>query len=120
MPHADADLAVTLRADPPGTCLITASGELDYHTSQKLRACLDDALLAAGAVLVLDLSGITYCDSTGLSVLVYAHRRAEAAGALFALAGAAPGTFRLLSLAGLSRLFRSYDSAADALRALTA
>jgi anti-sigma B factor antagonist len=118
--HPDANLAVTLQADPGGPYLITASGELDYHTGPRLRACLDDAPLAAGAVLVLVLSGITYCDSTGVAVLAHAYRRAEEAGATLALAGAAPAVFRLLSFTGLDRLVRSYDSVAGALHALSA
>jgi anti-sigma B factor antagonist len=117
LPHADANLAVTTQADPAGPYLITVSGELDYHTGPQLRACLDDAPCQEG--LVLDLSGITYCDSTGVSVLVHAHRRTEAAGAPLALAGAAPEVFRLLSLTGLARFFRTYDSAATAIHALS-
>ena len=119
MAHADANLAVTSRAVQAGPCLITASGELDYHTGPQLRAALQDVPLASGAVLLLDLSGITYCDSTGVSVLAHAYRRADAAGATLALAGAAPSVFRLLSFTGLDRLFRSYDSVETALSALT-
>jgi anti-anti-sigma factor len=118
LPHADANLAITTQADSAGPCLITVSGELDYHTGPRLRACLDDAACQSG--LILDLSGITYCDSTGVSVLVHAHRRAEAAGATLALAGAAPEVFRLLSLTGLDRFLRSYDSVAGARHALRA
>ena len=118
MPHADANLAVTMQADPAGPCLITVSGELDYHTGPQLRACLDDAPCQEG--LVLDLSGITYCDSTGVSILVCAYRRTEAAGTTLALAGAAPEVFRLLSLTGLDRFFTSYDSVAGAIHALGA
>jgi len=120
LPNADANIEVTLHADPAGPYLITASGELDYHTGPRLKTFLDDAPLGSGMVLVLDLSGISYCDSTGVSVLVYAYRRAEAAGATFALAGAAPAVFRLLSFTGLDRLFRSYDSVEGALHALSA
>ena len=120
MPHPDANLAVSIAAVPAGPCLITASGELDYHTGPRLRAALEDVPLESGAVLVLDLSGITYCDSTGVSVLAHAYRRAEAAGATLALAGAAASVFRLLSFTGLDRLFRSCDSVETALSALTA
>ena len=118
MPHADANLAVTMQADPAGPCLITVSGELDYHTGPQLRACLDDAPCQSG--LVLDLSGITYCDSTGVSVLVHAHRRTEAAGVHARAGGPAPGVSRLLSLTGLDRFFTSYDSVDTAIHALTA
>ena len=119
MPHADTNLAVTSRAVPAGPCLITASGELDYHTGPRLRTALEDVPLESGDVLLLDLSGITYCDSTGVSVLAQAYRRAEATGATLALAGAAPSVFRLLTFTGLDRLFRSYDSVQAALSALT-
>ena len=118
MPHADANLAVTTQTDPAGPYLITVSGELDYHTGPQLRACLNDAPCQGG--LVLDLSGITYCDSTGVSILVHAYRRTEAAGTMLALAGAAPEVFRLLSLTGLDRFFTSYDSVDTAIHALTA
>lgn len=118
MPQADANLTVTRQADGAGPCLITVSGELDYHTGPQLRACLDDAPCQSG--LVLDLCGITYCDSTGVSVLVHAYRRTEAAGTMLALAGAAPDIFRLLTFTGLDRLFRSYDSVELALHALSA
>ncbi len=120
MPPADATLVLTVQAEPAGPCLVTAAGELDYHTGRQLRACLDDVPLRSSAVLVLDLSGITYCDSTGVSVLVHAYRRTEAAGTTLALAGAAPAIFRLLTFTGLDRLFRSYDSVDTALHALTA
>ena len=120
LPNADGNFAVTLQADPAGPCLITASGELDYHTGPRLRACVEDAPLRPGSVLVLVLSGITYCDSTGVSVLVHAYRRAQAAGVTLALAGASPEIFRLLSFTGLDRIFRSYDSVEGALHGLRA
>ncbi len=120
MPQADADLVVTLQAHPSGPCLITVSGELDYHTGPRLRACLDEAPLGPGAALVLDLSGLTYCDSIGVAVLVHGYRRAEAADTMFALAGTPADIFRLLCLTGLDRLVSSYDSVETALRALRA
>jgi anti-sigma B factor antagonist len=113
-----ANLAITLQATPAGPCLITASGELDYHTGPRLRACLDDVPLEPGAALILDLSGITYCDSTGVSVLAHAYQRTETTGAKVALAGAAPAIFRLLSFTGLDRLFPSYDTVELALHDL--
>lgn len=51
---------------------------------------------------------------------MHAYRLAEAAGTTLALAGAAPEVFRLLSLTGLDRFFRYYDSVEGAIHALTA
>ena len=55
-----------------------------------------------------------------MSVLVHAYRCTEAAGTTLALAGAAPEVFRLLSLTGLDRFFRSYDSVDKAIHAFNA
>ena len=78
MPHPDANLAVSSQAVPAGPCLITAAGELDYHTGPRLRAALEDVSLRPGAVLRLELSGVTYCDSTGESLVAHAYPRTEA------------------------------------------
>jgi anti-sigma B factor antagonist len=115
LPHADANLVITLRAEPAGPCLVTVAGELDYHTGPRLRACLDEVPLTTGGALVLDLAGLTYCDSIGMAVLVHGYQRTQDAGASFALAGTPPHTLRLLALAGLDRVFSRYDSVAAAI-----
>ena len=67
MPQADPDLAVTLHPHPGGPCLMSVSGELDYHTAARLRAGLDEVPLDQGVSLIIDLSRLAYCDSTGIS-----------------------------------------------------
>ena len=87
MPQADPDLAVTLHPHPGGPCLMSVSGELDYHTAARLRAGLDEVPLDQGVSLIIDLSRLAYCDSTGISILVSAYHRAMAAWACSRLAG---------------------------------
>ena len=118
MPQADQDLAVTLRPHPAGPCLLAAAGELDYHTAGRLRTALDELPLGEATALIIDLSGLTYCDSTGVSVLVTAYHRARAAATPLALAGMNPDITRVFRVIGLDRVFSSYDSVDAAVKAI--
>ncbi len=58
--------------------MLTVAGDIDLATSPRLREAVTAALVAEPAVLVLDLSAVTFLASTGLSVLLDAHRRGAA------------------------------------------
>jgi anti-sigma B factor antagonist len=118
VPQTDRDLAVTLRPHPAGPRLITVAGELDYHTAGRLRGALDDLPLSEAGGVIIDLSGLTYCDSTGVSVLVAAYRRARAAGRALALAGLNPDITRVFRVIGLDQVFTTYDDVEAAVRAV--
>ncbi|HLH57801.1 MAG TPA: STAS domain-containing protein [Streptosporangiaceae bacterium] len=118
MPQAEAGLVVTVRPDEGGLCLLSVAGELDYHTAPRLRAGLDEVPLDEGLALIIDLSGLSYCDSTGVSVLVGAYHRAKATGAALALAGMNSDIARVFRVIGLDQVFTSYDSVEAAARAL--
>ncbi|GAA3140352.1 STAS domain-containing protein [Planomonospora alba] len=114
----DHDLTVTLQPHPVSPLVLTVAGDLDHHTVPRLRAALDDLTLAPGAGLVIDLSGLTFCDSTGISALVSAHQRAQDAGAALALAGLDPEIIRVFRIMGLDRLFSFHDTAEKAIASL--
>ena len=119
MPQTDPDLAVTLHPHPGGPCLMSVSGELDYHTAARLRAGLDEVPLDQGVSLIIDLSRLTYCDSTGISILVSAYHRARAGGAMLALAGMNADIARVFRVIGLDQVFPSYATVDAASRALS-
>lgn len=64
-----------------GWAIVSASGEVDVATSPELLAALEDASTRSGK-LIIDLSGVTFMDSTGLGVVVQAKRAFEADDAL--------------------------------------
>jgi anti-sigma B factor antagonist len=117
--QADPDLAVTLRCQAAGPCLLSVDGELDYHTAPRLGASLDQVPMDDGVGLIIDLSALTYCDSTGMGVLVSAYHQAKAAGVGLALAGMNADIARVFRVIGLDQVFSSYDSVDAATRALT-
>ncbi len=67
--------------------------------------------------MVLDLSGLTFCDSTGITVFVTAHRRSQAAGSSLGLAGVSPAQMRVLQMVGLDEVFTFHADVDEAVRA---
>ncbi|WP_121828761.1 STAS domain-containing protein [Streptomyces sp. S1] len=108
-------LTVARRAHPSGAGVVEVEGELDQHTSPHLTEALEDVHLAPGTTLVVDLSGLTYCDSTGLTVLIGLHQRTEAARAPLVLEGLQEELLRVFSVTGLDRLFTLRATAEEAL-----
>lgn len=79
MRAAVTDLDLVLRREEHGeSTVVGVGGELDAHTAPRLQAELLEVITGGGTRLVLDLRGLTFLDSTGLGVLLAAHRRLRA------------------------------------------
>ena len=98
--------------------VVAAAGEIDITNAEGLRDALLSALNAGAAVLVADMTSTTFLDSTGVTALVRAVRRASATEATLRLAVAAPPVLRVLNLVGIDRLIEVYPSLADAVASL--
>src|SRR5215218_4693662 len=77
-------------------------GELDLAGEPRLEAAIDDAH-TAGHPLTIDLSGLTFIDSSGLRVLVRLHNRAITSGLSYRLIAGPPQVQRTFALCGLDR-----------------
>ncbi|GAA2286504.1 anti-sigma factor antagonist [Streptomyces ruber] len=97
-------LKITRRDTATGPVLHVV-GELDYDQADDLRAELDRLSLDAGQCLVVELAGLEYCDSTGITVLLAARQQTRAARADLVLAAAPPHLLRILGLLGLDQVF---------------
>src|SRR5712692_5382448 len=94
---------------------MSVHGEIDLYTVPKLQSELTAALEGGKPVrLVVDLSGVDFCDSTGVNVLLAAHRRAREAGGDLELAGPRPAVRRILQVTGLETVFTVLDDPAEA------
>ncbi|MER7004727.1 STAS domain-containing protein [Dactylosporangium sp. NPDC000555] len=86
-----------------GTITVTASGELDMTTAPELINVLRKAIHRHGPSRVdLDLTGVTFMDSTGLQVLVAANTDV---GGELRITGTSPTVHRLLQLTGVLEEF---------------
>jgi anti-sigma B factor antagonist len=93
-----------------GQAVVTTPDEIDIGNAGLLR----EALLAAAAsrrpVVIVDMSGTEFCDSTGLNVLVRAHKQAEAEGYSLRLVVRGAALTRILNVTGVGSMFEIYDS----------
>ena len=93
-----------------GATVLAVSGELDLAASPMLEAQLDEVFGDSLTQLIIDLRALEFIDSTGLSVLVKAHQRAEEAGCRFGLVNGGSQVRRLLSLTGIAERLTVADA----------
>ncbi|MCP2341684.1 STAS domain-containing protein [Actinomadura rupiterrae] len=84
---------------------IAVCGDLDIATAETLRAVFAGASGESVSRIVVDLSGVSFCDSSGLSALVDAEAAARAAGIRFTLARPHHRMAELLRITCLDRHF---------------
>jgi len=99
-----------------GSNIIAFTGEIDLESSPVAREILLKSFDISNNVIV-DLSGVTYIDSSGVASLVEALQAAKKNGSRFALAAASEPTRRVLELARLDKVFTMYDSVAEGVSA---
>ncbi|MGI9861223.1 anti-sigma factor antagonist [Moorella naiadis] len=80
-------------------------GEVDLETADRLRQELEASLdHARPEVLLLDLAGVTFMDSSGLGVILGRYRRLKKQGGKVVLARPQPQVRRLLEISGLGKI----------------
>ena len=97
-----------------GTTIVAFKGEIDLESSPAARKILLRCFENNGKVVV-DLSGVTYIDSSGVASLVEALQAAKKNGGQFSLAAVSEPTRRVLELARLDKVFTLHDSVDKAL-----
>ena len=87
--------------------LIQLSGELDHHaakdTIREVELAIDAALPKN---LVLDMEGVTFMDSSGIAVMLRAHRRMQHLGGGMGICHVPGQARRVLDAAGIGRLIK--------------
>jgi anti-anti-sigma factor len=94
--------------------VITPRGELDMASAPELEQAVMPRLQDAGWV-VLDLRSLDFIDSSGLRVVVGAHRTADERGGRFTCVRGAPGTtvHRIVEIAGIDGVIEMVDDPAE-------
>jgi len=84
-------------------------GEIDLSNVDALEVELEAALAESGQRLVVDLSGVGFCDSLGFSTMIKIWRTATTSGREFVLARPTPPVRRILEMMGISTVIPVVD-----------
>ena len=100
--------------DENGATVVAFEGDVDLESSPEARKILLDCLGRTSSLLV-DLSAVTYIDSSGIASLVESYQKARKAGGHFALVAASDSVLGVLRLSRLDKVFTMYDTLEDGL-----
>jgi len=103
-------------SEKQGASVVALTGEVDLESSPAAREILLKCLESTSKVIV-DLSEVSYIDSSGVASLVEALQAAKKNGSQFSLAAASEPTRRVLELARLDKVFTMYSSVDEGLNA---
>jgi anti-sigma B factor antagonist len=102
-----------------GVHIVNVSGEIHLSTAPSFREQLNAVIEGGGTLLVLDLSGVEFIDSTGLSVLLNGLRLIDQRHGRMALVCANPTVMRLFQITGLEATFDIVEDRAAAIARVT-
>lgn len=107
------------RGTSPCGPILELVGDLDFGSAGALRDVLRDLAMGPGQQLIVDLRGLTLCDSSGIGALIAARNQAVAADATIALAEVPEAVGRVLGIAGLNGILPVHSTVQAAQAAWT-
>jgi anti-sigma B factor antagonist len=99
------------------THVVSVRGEIDLFTAPEFKARIHDAIEAGRDVVVVDLSGTTFIDSSSLGVLISAHRRLKMRGGRLVVACDVPAVLNTFKITGLDSVLEMASTREEALAA---
>ena len=93
---------------------LALNGEIDLHESPHVKEALLPLIEAKTKRIFIDMSGVSYIDSSGLALFIEAMQRIQAYGGLFALYGLRPMVRTIFEIARLDQVFRIFPDRASA------
>jgi|SRR5215471_8351525 len=97
--------------------VVALPAEIDMANADRAGQQLGSAIAPGVRTVIADMMGTRFCDSSGISMLVRAHKQAAANGTELRLVVASAAVLRSLTLTGLSDLLPIYPSLSQALAA---
>jgi anti-anti-sigma factor len=102
--EVQAEMSLSVINRPPFT-IARLEGDLDIATTPLMRERLLSVLGPGVRLLIIDMSGVSFCDVSALGVLISTQRRARGLGITVRLAALRPQAAKLMRLTGLDRHF---------------
>jgi anti-sigma B factor antagonist len=111
-PEKLAQLGLSRQTGVDGDQVISVTGELDIATAEKAYAYISEVIDGGQTPVSVDLSGLTFCDASGLGVLARIARHARQAGRQLRLTAARPSLLKIMRITGLDGAFPELRPAA--------
>lgn len=87
------------------TLTLSVTGEVDHHSAKEIMKETDRLMEERlPKTVTVDLSGVTFMDSSGIAVLLRIYKRVSALGGTVTVSGAPAQALRVLKTAGLHKL----------------
>lgn len=99
------------------TEILALDGEIDLHRSPEIKDLLQPLIQRKAPRILLDLSGVTYMDSSGLAVLIEALQHVLGFGGKFGLFGLQESVQNIFAIARLDQVFEIFHDEATAVAA---
>ena len=124
-----AQLELSTRTGANGYQVVSVAGELDIATAEQAYSFITEVIdgpvkgsrgTMGSAPVTVDLSGVTFCDASGLGALARLARYARAAGRQLSLTSARPSVMKIIRITGLDRVFPELHPPVHAYSALAA
>ena len=114
------EFAITEQASHAGHHVIAARGEIDLFTAPELKQVLTEAIESGQHRLVIDLSDVSFLDSTALGVLIGAVKRLRSRGGALAIVNTEASIAKTFEITGLDQIFTIRPTRDEAVEALDA
>ena len=115
-----AEEPLAVRWEPGPVAVVHAPQELDMATAGAMTRLLDSVLSRQPVVLVVDMTGTRFCDSTAAAVLIRANKKAARSGVSLRVAVTSPAVRQAFRLLRLEQVVDVYPDLEAALRDATA
>jgi stage II sporulation protein AA (anti-sigma F factor antagonist) len=94
-------------------------GELDHHSAEEVRVKIDDRIDRDNIQkVILNFSGVTFMDSSGIGVVVGRYKKISSKGGTLCVVNVIKGVNRVFELSGLFKIIDSYSNVTEALKCI--
>jgi anti-sigma B factor antagonist len=97
------------------TGILALEGDIDMHRSPEVKQSLDPLIAQKVPRILLDLSAVTYIDSSGLATMIETLQRIQSYGGKFAMFGLRDSVRHVFEIARLDQIFRLFPDEAAAI-----
>jgi anti-sigma B factor antagonist len=115
----DQYLTATVTAVTGSVSVLTVVGEIDRDSIRVMTEAAEPVLRGDGRRLVIDLSGVTFCDSSGINLMFQLNKHLADRGGALSVAGARDMVLRTLEVVNLHRIIAVHPTVDEAVRAAT-